>query len=118
MCLSLLHNSESSGYHPGMHLNPWHILVIAIAGWMNREQAGVVEYLKEENRVLRESLGTKRPRLNDDQRRRLAAKGKALGHTLLSTFCCIVFRRHRDAGLGSATIDRALLRSGDDTVFH
>ena len=26
-----------------MHLNPWHILVIAVAGWMNREQSAVVE---------------------------------------------------------------------------
>ena len=37
-----------------MHLNPWHILLLATAGWMNREQGAVVEYLKEENRVLRE----------------------------------------------------------------
>ena len=73
-----------------MHLNPWHILLIAIAGWMNREQIAVIEYLKEENRVLRELLGDKRPRLNDDQRRRLAAKGKALGRKLLATCCCIV----------------------------
>ncbi len=73
-----------------MHLHPWHILVIAMAGWMNREQTAAVEYLKEENRVLRELLGEKRPRLNDDQRRRLAAKGKALGRKLLATCCCIV----------------------------
>ena len=68
-----------------MYLNPWHILVIALAGWMNREQSDVVEYVKEENRVLRELLGNKRPRLNDDQRRRLAAKGKVLGRKILST---------------------------------
>ena len=73
-----------------MHLHPWHILVIAMAGWMNREQTAVVEYLREENRILRELLGKKRPRLNDDQRRRLAAKGKALGRKLLATCCCIV----------------------------
>ena len=73
-----------------MHLHPWHILVIAMAGWMNREQSAVIEYLKEENRVLREVLGNKQPRLNDDQRRRLAAKGKPLGRKLLSTCCCIV----------------------------
>lgn len=73
-----------------MHLNPWHILIVSIAGWMNREQNAVIEYLQEENRVLRELLGKKRPRLNSDQRRRLAAKGKALGRKLLSTCCCIV----------------------------
>jgi transposase InsO family protein len=65
-------------------------MLIAIAGWMNREQAAVVEYLNEENRVLRELLGKKRLRVNDDQRRRLAVLGKALGRRLLSTCCNIV----------------------------
>ena len=32
----------------------------------------------------------KRPHLNDDQRRRSAAKGKALGRKLRATCCCIV----------------------------
>jgi len=74
----------------GMHLDPWHILVIAMAGWMNRQQSAVIEYLQEENRVLRELLGNKRLCLNDEQRRRLAARGKALGRKLLSTCCRIV----------------------------
>ena len=39
------------------YLNPWYFLVIALAGWMNREQCAVIEYVKEENRVLRELLG-------------------------------------------------------------
>ena len=73
-----------------MYLNPWNVLLIAIAGWMNQEQATVIEYLKEENRVLRELLGKKPLRLNDDQRRRLAAKGMVLGRRLLSTCCSIV----------------------------
>lgn len=37
------------------------------------------KYLKEENRVLREQLGHRRLRFTDDQRRRLAAKARALG---------------------------------------
>ena len=73
-----------------MHLNPWHILLLTTAGWMKREQRAVVEYLKEENRVLRELLGTERPRFSDDHRRRLAALGKVLGRKLLSTCRCIV----------------------------
>ena len=73
-----------------MHLNPWHILLIGIAGWMNREQVTVIEYLKEENRVLPELLEKKRLRLNDEQQRRLAVLGKALGRKLLSTCCNIV----------------------------
>ena len=39
-----------------MHLHPWYILVIAMAGWMNREQSAALEYLREENRILRELL--------------------------------------------------------------
>ncbi len=73
-----------------MSLNPWQLFLIAIAAWMNREQGDVIEYLKEENRVLRELLGDRLPRLNDNQRRRLAVKGKTLGRKLLATCCCIV----------------------------
>ena len=39
----------------------WHILLVALAGWMNRQQQEVIEYLKEENRVLREKLGPLHP---------------------------------------------------------
>ena len=38
----------------------------------------------EENRVLRGQLRGKRLRLNDDQRRRLAVKGKTLGRKVLT----------------------------------
>jgi len=34
-------------------LRPWHLLVIALAGWINREQHRVIEYLITENQVLR-----------------------------------------------------------------
>ena len=44
----------------------------------------VVEYLQEENRVLREQLGDRRLRFTDAQRRRLAAKGRALGRRVLN----------------------------------
>ena len=54
-------------------------LLMTIAGWLNRKQQDAIEYLKEENRVLREQLGGRRLRFSNDQRRRLAAKAKALG---------------------------------------
>jgi hypothetical protein len=41
---------------------------------MNQRQLEIIDCLREENRVLREQLGQRRLRLNDDQRRRLAAK--------------------------------------------
>ncbi len=59
-------------------LDPFRFVVIAVAGWMNQRQLQIIDYLREENRVLREQLGDKRLRLNDDQRRRLAAKAKWL----------------------------------------
>ena len=39
-----------------MKAQAWPILVVALAGWLNRQQQDVVEYLQEENRVLREHL--------------------------------------------------------------
>ncbi|RKY20579.1 MAG: hypothetical protein DRQ55_07150 [Planctomycetota bacterium] len=50
---------------------------------MGRRQQQVIEYLVEENRVLKEQLGGRRLRLSDDQRRRLAAKGKLIGRRAL-----------------------------------
>ena len=55
-----------------------------MASWMNRHQQDMIEYLMEENKILREKLGKRRIILNDDQRRRLAVRGKELGKKLLS----------------------------------
>lgn len=71
-------------------MSPWHLVLVALAGWMNREQEAVIDYLKEENRVLREQLGPGSPRLTDCQRRRLAAKGRALGRKVLQELGCLV----------------------------
>ena len=57
---------------------------------MNQSQLQMIDYLREENRVLREQLGGRRLRLNDDQRRRLAAKAKGLGRKLLADVATIV----------------------------
>src|SRR6266852_792644 len=50
----------------------------------------IIDYLHEENRVLREQLGGRRLRLSDDQRRRLAARAKGLGRKLLAELATIV----------------------------
>ncbi len=39
---------------------PLQLLLATFAGWINREQAQVLAYLVEENRVLREQLGKRR----------------------------------------------------------
>jgi hypothetical protein len=64
-------------------LQPWQLCLVILAGWINHQQQEVIEYLRTENPVLKEKLGKKRILLTDDQRRRLAVKGKALGRKLL-----------------------------------
>jgi transposase InsO family protein len=49
------------------------------AGWVNRRQQHIIEYLGEENRVLREQLGGRRIQFTDVQRRRLAQRAKRVG---------------------------------------
>jgi transposase InsO family protein len=71
-------------------LNPFSFLVISIAGWMNQRQQQVIEYLVEENRVLREQIGKRRMRFTDSQRCRLAAKAKKLGRRILAQVATLV----------------------------
>jgi hypothetical protein len=71
-------------------LDPFRFLLVAVSGWMNQRQLQVIDYLREENRVLREQLGERRLRFTDDQRRRLAAKAQGLGRKLLREMALIV----------------------------
>ena len=66
-------------------LQPWHLLGCIVAGYANYEQIRIVDYLRTENVILREKLGSRRLRLNDDQRRRLSAKDTILDRKLLTT---------------------------------
>src|SRR5215471_18603050 len=59
-------------------------------GWLNQQQQDLIDYLQEENRVLRAQLGGKRLRFNDDQRRRLAVRAKKLGRPMLTELTTIV----------------------------
>ncbi len=69
---------------------PLQLLLATFAGWVNRDQAKVIDYLREENRVLKEQLGGRRLRLTNAQRCRLAAKGQVLGRRLLAQVATIV----------------------------
>src|SRR5476651_2609027 len=66
-------------------LQPWQLLIAILAGWSNRQQQEVIEYLRTENQILKEKLGKRRILLSDDQRRRLALKGKVLGRKVLES---------------------------------
>ena len=68
-------------------LDPLRFVLIGLAGWINEQQRDVIDYLQEENRVLRDQL---RLRLSDDQRRRLAVKAKKLGRKALSEVASLV----------------------------
>ena len=69
---------------------PLQFVLVALAGWLNQQQRDVIDYLQEENRVLREQLGSRRLRFTDDQRPRLAAKARTLGRRLLREIATIV----------------------------
>ena len=64
-------------------LQPWQLLLTILAGLINRQQQDVIEYLRTESQVLKETHGKKRIRLNDDQRKRPAVKGRILGRKVL-----------------------------------
>ena len=72
-----------------MQTRPWTMFLMMMAGWMNRHQQDVIEFLKEENKILREKLGNKRILLSDSQKMRLARLGKRLGRKVLQDACCI-----------------------------
>ena len=64
------------------------MMLMMLAGWVNRHQQEVIEYLKIENKILREKLGKKRILLTDQQRMRLAIAAKRIGRKALSEICC------------------------------
>jgi len=76
-------------------------LLMVVAGWLQRQQAATIDYLKAENRMLRERLGGRRIIFTDAERRQLAEKARALGRKALSELGTIVtpetlLRWHRE----------------------
>ena len=60
-------------------LQPWQLWLLILSGGINRQQQEAIDYLRTENRVLKEHIGKKRILLTDKQRRQLAVKGRVLG---------------------------------------
>lgn len=54
-------------------------LLMVIAGWVNRRQLVIIEFLQAENRMLRDRLRGRRIRFSDAERALLARKAKVLG---------------------------------------
>ncbi|MFT5109011.1 MAG: putative transposase [Verrucomicrobiales bacterium] len=66
-----------------MFIQPFHMVLSALAHWVNRERVAVIDYLREENRILRDRLGPKRLKFTDAERRRVAAKAKLVCRSVL-----------------------------------
>jgi len=68
---------------------PLQFLAAWLAVWLERVLQAQVDYLRAENRLLREKLGAKRLQLTDTERRRLAMLGKRLGGKGLAAIATI-----------------------------
>ena len=82
-------------------LFPLQYLIATLALWLNRHQQEVIDYLKEENRMLTAKLGGRKLQFSDAERRRLAIRAKAVGRKLLSQLDTLVtpdtlLRWHRE----------------------
>lgn len=71
---------------------PIQAALITFSGLVSRHQADVISYLVEENRLLEERMKGQVLRLNDDQRRCLAAKAKLLERKTTDQVATIVTR--------------------------
>jgi len=71
-------------------MNSLGFVIACVAGWVNRHQQHIIEYLQEEVRVLKELHCGKRLRFSDEQRCRLAAKAKKVRFGSLCSIAGIV----------------------------
>jgi len=82
-------------------LQPWQFLFVVLCGWVHRRQTEIIEFQDTEIKSLFEKFSKKRVLLTDDQRRRLAVKGKSIGRKALLELTTIVtpdtiLRWHRE----------------------
>ena len=82
-------------------LFPLQYLIATLALWLNRQQQEAIDYLKEENRMLKAKLGGRKLQFTDAERRRLAIRAKAVGRKLLNQLDTLVtpdtlLRWHRE----------------------
>jgi hypothetical protein len=71
-------------------LLPLQYVIATCALWLNRQQQEVIDYLKEENRLLKEKLGDRKLHFTDAERRRLALRAKVLGRKILAQLDTLV----------------------------
>ncbi len=71
-------------------MDAFKLILVSLAGWMNRQQQQVIEYLQEEISILKEQQGSRRPKFTDDQGRRLAGKAKLIRYGRLKEIVNLV----------------------------
>src|ERR1700681_3300768 len=88
----MTHGGWSAGILAAMFppFRPLQLLLVIFAGWVNRRQLDVIEYLQEENRELKERLGGRRIRFTEAERCRLARKARSLGRKVLNELHTLV----------------------------
>ena len=69
---------------------PWQAFCPILVAWIKYQQQHVIDFQRSQIEALLEAQGNKRILLNDEQRRSLAIKGKALGRKTLSELTTIV----------------------------
>jgi len=99
-------------------IKPFHLLIIALAGWLNRHQQAVIDYLIEENRVLKDQLEGQRLRFTDEQRIRLAPKAKVLGRRALREYVLHSHTERNHQGLDSQLLKPLATVSSTDEPIH
>ena len=82
--------SANLGAKMNLLLQPWYLLLVLLSEWVRQQQEKVIEFQKAQIEILMKELGPQRIRLSDDQRRRLAVKGKVLGRKNLQELTTIV----------------------------
>ena len=93
------------------------MVLSVLTGWLDRREREAIAYLIEENRLLRRQLGTRRLRLTDDDRRRLAARAYRVGRAALREIATVatpdtLLRWHRQLNARKWTYGRKAARRG------
>ena len=94
---------------------PLQYLIAAFGLGLNRQQQDVIDYLKEENQLLKAKLGVRKIQFTDGERCRLAIRAKALGRKLLSqmdTLIQISTRSVKIAGITTSPNEAWVMRMG------
>jgi len=76
-----------------MKTKPYAMLLMMLAGWINRQQQEAISFLMEENKILKHELlkatGKKQIILNQIQKRRLGILAKRVGRKMLFNISCV-----------------------------